>query len=141
MNIVQFSKYFLSFKVLLSTFGLMNGEICLNPAIKSFDFMRPGSTNTHKCLYLLVFVDSETPTAPEINSSAKAVKPNCVCRSLRELTAADDFEESQRTVSILSYLNNNLSFCTTFFNISHSFIGCFKWKHLINNWSYETSFN
>ena len=39
---------------------------------------------------------------------------------------------------ILSRLDNDLSLNTPLFDVCHSFIGCFKLKYLIYNWSYDT---
>jgi len=40
----------------------------------------------------------------------------------------------------LFHFDNNFSFCTTCFNVSHCFVGLFKRKHFINNRFYDSRF-
>ena len=63
---------------------------------------------------------------------------------LKQIDDVDDlhispFREDGKV--ILSHLDNDLSFSTPFFDVCHSFIGCFKLKYLIYNWSYDTRIN
>jgi len=54
--------------------------------------------------------------------------------SKHSISPLDKFPRSK---AILSHLDDDLAFCTSFFDVSQSLFGRFEWKDPIHNWAYD----
>jgi hypothetical protein len=70
-----------------------------------------------------------------------ALRAGSGCRRRRVATAAGrkcllNFLSSK---AILSHLDDDLAFCTSFFDVSQSLFGRCEWKDPIHHWAYDPS--
>jgi hypothetical protein len=54
-----------------------------------------------------------------------------------EYRTGDAVDKSAQARPFLSHLDDDLSFCTSFFDVGQSLPGRFEWKNPIHNWAYD----